>query len=549
MKKLIVLFVLFASSVSGQTVYKYFIRFTDKNNSPYSFSNPLAFLSQRAMDRRSAQGIALDSLDFPVNPQYVDAIRNLNVPVFARSKWFNGIVVACDSVQLSQITALPFVFSANKVTRVGAPVRPSKFETTVQRQYRMSSGNSGTSLIDYGAGRNQINMIRGDYLHDEGFTGAGMVIAMLDAGFSNADQISFFNPLYNRNGVLSTWDFVDGHASVYEDDGHGMVCMSTIVSDLPGLMVGTAPDASFILLRTEDVFSEYIVEEYNWAAGAEYADSAGADLISASLGYSEFDDPAQNHTYADMDGKTCPASVAANIAARKGILPVVSAGNLGLQLWRYISAPGDADSALTAGGVDAFGVHAAFSSFGPSADGDIKPNVVTQGLSAAVIDPFNNISAASGTSFSCPILAGAAACLWQRYPSKTNMEILHAIEQSAHLYTTPNDSMGYGIPNFQSASFILSTTDPDNENDMINVYPNPFSDRLFVSVFTKRNESSQVRLTDMLGKTLLSRTIQLTPGMINTFTLDQFPEMADGIYILNVMTGTESRTIQLVKNH
>lgn len=545
MKKL--LFFLFFLPFSGfsQGSYKFFVFFKDKNNSPYSFSQPLDFLSQRALDRRTRQNISLDSLDLPVNPQYLNGIRTLGIPVYAVSKWFNGAVIYCDSTALTQVLSLPYVQTAKKVTRTGSRL-PSKFEEITPSVERHGV-TSSASTIDYGAGANQAQMIKIDVLHDLGFTGNGMLIAMLDAGFNNADQVSFFQSLFSRNGVVATWDFVDNQSGVYEDDSHGEMCMSTIAANLPGQMVGTAPDASFILLRTEDVFSENIVEEYNWAAGAEYADSAGADIISSSLGYTEFDDWTSNHIYADMNGHTCPSSVAANVAARKGILPVISAGNQGQQAWHFISAPGDADSALTAGAVDFSGSYAPFSSYGPASDGAVKPNVMTQGQDASVVDPSNAVFGANGTSFSCPILAGAAACLWQHFPDRSSMEIKSAIEKSAHLYLTPNDSMGYGIPNFEAASFLLSVNSPGNQSDQFMVYPNPFIDRLFVNVFSRTAASVTMEVLSLNGALITNDQMNIVPGTINSLEISLPEELSSGVYFIKVITPEKSQTFKVIK--
>lgn len=538
--------ILVASLVADQTsAQKFFIRFTDKANSVYSTSNPSDFLSPRAIARRTTQSIPVTEQDLPVNQNYIDGVVAQGAGIISRSKWFNGITVVCDSSVLMNIMSLPYVQNVTKVIRIGHNSGNSKFETgmPIARKSAMR-----VSSFDYGFSFNQIHLMNGEYLHNNGYTGTGMMIAVLDAGFYNVDVLPAFDSLRNRSGILGTWDFVDNNSTVYEDDTHGMEVLSTIAGNVPGELVGTAPDANFWLLRTEDVFSENIIEEYNWAAGAEFADSVGADVISSSLGYSTFDDSLASHTYADMDGQTCPSSIAADIAVSKGILVVNSAGNSGNNFWHYISAPADGDSVLAVGAVNSDGNYVSFSSYGPSSDGDVKPNVAAKGANATVADPFGTISGANGTSFSCPILAGAATCLMQAHPTKSVIEIKNAIEKSANYFNTPTDTMGFGIPNFGNADFILSGIDDRENITPLLVYPNPASGNFYIQIFKYSNDPVKIQVFNLLGKVIATYDARTFGNGYHVIDITMPAEISNGMYFVNVETGSFQTTSRILNN-
>ena len=290
MKKNLILSLLIVSCFSSfaqLSNFRYFIRFTDKNNSPYSIGNPSAYLSARAIQRRTNQNIAIDNLDLPVNPQYIDSLIAHGATTFNKSKWFNGVTVSVpDSATLNAVLSLPFVQNVSHVWKKGNGSGKNKFEAInpIQQRSLRQSLPVVTQSYNYGLSYNQIHIMNGEYLHNLGFRGEGMIITLLDGGFYHADQLPVFDSLNADNRILGTWDFVADEASVYEDDGHGEAVLSCIASNMPDSLIGTAPEASFYLLRSEDVPRENIIEEYNWASAAEYADSAGTDLISSSLG-------------------------------------------------------------------------------------------------------------------------------------------------------------------------------------------------------------------------------------------------------------------------
>jgi len=536
--RILLVLILVSSCFVDAGASKYFISFSDKNNTPYSVSTPSDFLSAKAISRRITQNIPVLQNDLPVDPAYILAVQNTGAVVLNRSKWYNGIIIDCDSATLQAVTALPFVNSSTAVNRIGrSSGKIDKFKTN-SVPYNSSGSLARTQSFDYGGSFNQIHLMNGEYLHDAGFKGEGMTIAILDAGFYSVDQLSPFDSIRAGGQILGTWDFVANDASVYEDNSHGMSVLSCIAGNVPGQLIGTAPHSDFWLLRSEDAPTENIIEEYNWVSAAEFADSAGADLISSSLGYSTFDDSTMSHTYADMNGNTCPASIGADIAASKGILVLVSAGNLGNSAWHYISAPSDADSVLSVGSVDSAGYKSGFSSWGPSSDGNVKPNVAAKGSQTTIANTDGSIGQGSGTSFSCPVLAGSAACLWQAHPGKTNMEVLHAIEQSANYFNTPGDSLGYGIPNFIVADLLLGGTilDLSSEDNLLSVFPNPFSQDFEISFYSSTNQTIHLSLIDEIGQEVGASDVEINGGKISNISFPSLSGVHAGIYFVRVIS-------------
>jgi serine protease AprX len=434
---------------------RYIIQFRDKGSNPYSFSNPLAYLSQKAIDRRTRYSIAMDSADLPVTPRYIDSVRLAgSVTILNASKWLNSVTIkTTDASALDKISRFPFVQAVSAVAARNAQVAGDKFaleEVTGERTTRTLA-----DYFNYGSSHAQLAIHNGQFLHNIGLRGQSMIIGMLDAGFFQYTSLHAFDSVNANGQVLGIYDFVAKDNSVVEDDTHGMECFSTIAANMPGQFVGTAPKASFYLFRTEDASSEYPIEEHNWVCGAERVDSAGGDVISSSLGYNLFDNPAFNHTYADMNGRTTMAARGAEAAAKKGMLVVNAAGNEGTNSWHFIITPADGDSVLAVGAVDANGNPAAFSSYGPSSDGRVKPDVASVGVGTTVQAPNNSIGTNNGTSFACPNMAGLATCLWQGFREFNNMKILQAVRLAGSSATRPNTQIGYGIPDVRKALLLL----------------------------------------------------------------------------------------------
>jgi subtilisin family serine protease len=532
-KTLFFIIISFSSFAQQDSItYKYWVEFTDKYNSNFSVNNPELFLSQRAIERRVRQNIPIKIQDLPINNWYVDSIINLGFDVLNRSKWFNGIMLSTNDSNLVDNINFSFVkstFSFGRWNRNKSNQRTnSKFENDFNKS-------------DYGDTYNQLQMLKGNILHNRNLKGEGKVIAVLDAGFSKANEMDAFKKLFDEDRILGSWDFVAQEESVFEDHSHGMMVLSTMGAENKGQIIGTSPNASFWLLRSEDGDTENLIEEYNWLCAAEFADSVGADIINSSLGYTTFDDVNQNHTYSDMDGRTAPVSIAANLASRKGMIVVNSAGNSGSSSWHYIGAPADADSILSVGAVDENRDFAWFSSYGPSIDGRIKPTVVAQGRNTIVATSDNGILAGNGTSISSPVIAGMTACLWQAHPNRTNIEIINAIILSANLHDNPNDSLGYGLPNYDLADQLLTFPKEQNLNGLISVSPNPITTKSALIINMEGFNGSLFYYKDLLievydirGKKVHNNDYIVTPLSYNQVHFSFLEKISAGTYFLKI---------------
>ena len=564
MKKIIslsILFNLFQLCSTAQNNYVYWVMFKDKNNSAYTVKNPSAFLSEKAIARRTGQHIAITTSDLPVNANYIYAVKATGVTVLYQSKWFNAITVyAADTSYLAEIRRLPFVSNimllSSPSTKSTAPKYRDEINSIKTIIENKTVEATESNVLNYGRSYNQAHQIGIDCLHNKGYQGQGMTIAYMDDGFYKADSFPAFDSLRVNNQILGGYNFVLGNSNLYEHQDpsltHGMNTLSCTGGNLPGRIVGTSPKAKFWLFVTENTYSESWQEETNWANAAEFADSVGVDVINTSLGYSiNMTNPAQNYTYADMNGRTTIISIAATLAARKGMAVVVSAGNSGGAPWYKITAPGDADSVLTIGAVDSLGFIAGFSSRGPTFDGRIKPNTCARGIAAIVASPNGDIVEESGTSFSSPITAGAVACLWQAHPTATNMQVLYAIERSASQYFVPDTIKGFGIPNFCMADSILGTIAgiseiQKNSDDNISVYPNPFNSGFTVSFYSETKQNIQIELYDIAGRRIYNQSKKATANA-NIFNIEDETAINKGVYLLRLITTDKIYYKKLVK--
>lgn len=454
----ILLFILFftATSCFGETTrkvkypggktYMYRVVLKDKQGTPYSLSRPRDFLSAKAIVRRKRQHLGLDSTDLPINPAYVNDIRSTGVEVVSHSKWNNSVLIRGHELGLlKSVALLKCVKEIRKVWTSPDSIDPAhrraRFHTEFNRWDTIGQNRYGVAL-------DQIKMIGGDNLHRHGFRGRGMVIAVLDGGFMNADEI----PCLKEVNVLGVRDFVVPQAaSVFKEMDHGTKVLSVMAANVPGTFIGTAPEASYWLLRCEDDQTESLAEEDYWAAAAEFADSVGVDIISSSLGFHAFDNSADNYNYQQLDGRTAMISRTASMLADKGIILVNSAGNDGMAAWKKINVPADATDIITVGAVTPDGRNASFSSIGNTADGRIKPDVMALGSPTAVITGRGTIIKDVGTSFSTPVVAGMVACLWQAMLGKTAREIISLVRKCSDNTDTPDNIYGYGIPDFWKA--------------------------------------------------------------------------------------------------
>lgn len=542
MKKLLKPLVLFAVSllvlkVSAQSAENYYwVSLKDKQGTAYSLDHPEEFLSERAIARRSKQGIAIDESDLPVSETYTDSLVRLGASIFHVSKWLNGVTINSSSEIAQQISNLGFV-SDVQLTKPGLVSKSTKQKWVEE----LAKAEIDTSV--YGASVYQVGQLNGQYLHNQNYKGEGIQIAVLDAGFLNADQYDAFAALRNDGRLLGTRDFVSPGNNVFQENYHGMSVLSTMAARVDGQLIGTAPEASYYLFRTEDTSTEYLVEEDNWIAAAELADSLGVDVINSSLGYYEFDDASMNHTYDDMDGHTTRISRAANMAVDKGILVVTSAGNEAVKPWHYIIAPSDGDNVIGVAAVNKFGVRASFSSVGPASDDDVKPNVAAMGSATALVLSDGSVGALSGTSFASPVLAGMAACLREANRDATVLQIKNAIEQSASQYSSPDAYSGYGIPDFGKADSLLKVWQKETEADWV-VYPNPFVSKIYLrKAGTFTQQTIEIRLVSLNGMTLYSQKLAES----NPVILSNLANLPRGMYLLQIRTENGLFTTKVVK--
>ncbi len=522
---------------SATTSYYFYIQFANKNNSPYSLSNLSEFLSARAIARRTTFSVTCDSTDLPVNPSYIQQVENLGVHVHSKSKWMNGAtVLLTDSSKMSLVRALPFVKRVQYTGKIdlASPISPrrSKNETTT---------------TEYGSATTQINQLNGKYLHNLGFRGRNIVIGVIDAGFTNVNVNPAFDSLRIQGRLLGTKDIINPNSNIYAEDTHGAMVLSTMTGNLAGQFLGTAPDASYWLIRTEYGPTEYLVETDFWCSGIEFADSVGVDVVNSSLGYSTFDDIKMNFSYADMNGKVSRASIAANLASKKGIIVVCSAGNEGNKSWHYISSPSDAEGIVTVGAIQTDSLSSSFSSFGPSSDNRVKPEVCALGTASAVVGTNGVLSYPNGTSFSSPIMAGMMACFLQKAladNSYCNLQtLLQSVFKSANLYNNPTAQKGFGIPNFEKAVSNLVT---------LNKLQEPVINQ-FTIVNDQVNKILRIRFKDI--KNLSGTTVQIysitgnllvNQALIQLETVLHTEKLTPGIYAVCISGNEKTSTHKVI---
>lgn len=519
MKKIIVLFLFFASIILQAQEHAW-IYFKDKPNEAVYMENPLSMLTQRSLDRRITQNIALDFNDVPISLDYINEINiQEGVEVKAKSKWLNAVHVFGTELAINNTLNLSIVdrieFAARGLNARTAIIENQETELDEQVFY------------DYGSSENQAHQIGVDFLHENDFTGKGIQIAVLDAGFPNVNNFDAFKRIRDNNQILGGYNYVSRSDNFYQGNNHGTSVLSTIAGYVEGKLVGTAPDASFYLFITEDVSSETPLEESLWVEAAEKADSLGVNVINTSLGYIGFDEAKYNHLYEDMDGKSTYISRGANIAVDRGMIVVVAAGNSGNSgTYNNIGSPADATNVFTIGAVNANGVIASFSSYGPSYDGRIKPDVTAKGLQTTVVSSSGAIVTGSGTSYASPIMAGAIASFWQAFPTKANFEIMQLIRESAHLYSIPINQSGNGIPNFKKAYEKIISRNESLDNMII--YPNPTTNEVFFKLNNKL-EGIQVTVFDLIGRKIMQQNVSSNQSI----NLSSFQS---GIYLFNFET-------------
>ena len=546
MKKFSLLILLLLSAVltyAQVATNIYWVQFTDKNDSPYSIDAPEQYLSQRALDRRARQGIAIDEYDLPVNPAYLEAVAACGAELLNPSKWLNGVsVYTTDPGVVNAINTLEFVAAVRNCPN-DLKAQELKEQWLANEMKAVETSSKGRYDY-YGEAETQIKQLNADLLHQAGYQGEGMIIAILDGGFVGADVHPAFDNMREEGRFLGTRSFHRGHPSVYTQSSHGTSCLSTMGAYVPNTMVGTAPKASYFLMHTEHGEYENIIEEYNWVSGAEFADSLGADVTSTSLGYIDFDMGQWDHPFSHFDGHTAPMTIGAEIAASRGMVCLVAAGNEG-DSWNgecTLGIPADAEHILTVGAVDGYGQRAWFSSVGPTYDGRIKPDVMAMGQDTYVAASDGGYYHGSGTSYATPVLAGAVTCLLQSRPLTKVNDLCEAVRQCSNRADNPDNRYGYGIPDLEVAMGMLHVSDsfvPHGE--LIKVYPNPSNGEVHLSLM--EGYQTEIKVYDVMGRQLKAYHF----NGLNHSTLENYLNgLEEGVYFLNAVTESYSQTVKLI---
>ena len=425
-------------------MYRLYLKDKDLDHTPFSVKRPSEFLSQRSIDRRKRQGIPVDLTDLPVAPAYEKQVAEAGIEIVGKSKWNNTLLIRIHKdKELRKLEGLEFITKRKKVFQA-----PDSVSQRMRSNVRNGLNEWSQGDEFYGAADAQLKSLNGKKLHENGYRGKGMMIAVFDGGFMNADKI----PALHKIKLAGVKDFVVPESkSVFGEMEHGTMVLSTMAANAPDFYVGVAPEAQYLLIRCEDERTESLAEEDYWASAAEYADSCGVDVINSSLGYHGFDDSSMDHHYYEQDGNTTLISRTASMCADKGIVCVNSAGNDGMGSWKKINFPADAKDILTVGSINEHGMNAAFSAVGPTADGRIKPDVMAFGSPTCVITGRGSIINDNGTSFSSPLVAGMVACLWQALPGKTAKQIIKLVKLAGDNQQHPDNVFGYGVPDFWKA--------------------------------------------------------------------------------------------------
>lgn len=521
-------------------VNRYVVFFEDKAGNLYSIENPEQFLSAKALERRANQNIKISLGDLPVSDTYINSLKEQDgISLYFSTKWMNGVLVEMDELDVEKIKSLSFVTDVKLVahgSKLGSGENGGRKMKVLEGEI---ARNDGSETYEQNA------FIGVDDMHNSGYRGEGMLVAVFDSGFDHIDESSYFTHLFDDHQILSTRDFIRASENVFRYDTHGSKVLSCISAFKEGIYSGTAPKSDVVLCVTEDIKSEFSIEEYNWLFAAEYADSLGVDVINSSVGYSYFDDENMSYTYEDLDGKTTVISRAASIAASKGILVVCSNGNEGNNSWQYLNAPADADSILAIGAATYDLVRSKFSSFGPSSDGRIKPDVSALG-SLVKVALEENITYANGTSFSAPMVAGLAAGLWQAYPHLTSQEIIQYLKMTSSQSDVPDTLLGYGIPNFSRAFNRIKVTEGEVSNKYV-VFPNPVDQKRTISFYvdTLIDENlADLHFYDLKGSFIRSEQLKIK-SELDPIEVD-VSFLKPGSYILAYTNGSIKKKLKLV---
>jgi serine protease AprX len=524
MKKLYFLLIIVVANFGYAQIEDAWVYFNDKPSSTTFLASPLTMLTQRSLDRRTAQNILIDITDVPVEQNYINQITVVSgITVMAKSKWLNALHIRGTQSNIQALTSLPFV---NNVKFANHSLNPGGRVPVISNKIQAVNKNLDAQIsYNYGGSQNQIEMLNGHLLHQQNFTGQGKIIAVLDSGFTGVNTAAPFQNLITNNQILGGYNFPDRNTNYFSRHNHGTNVLSTMGGFADGQLVGTAPSAQYFLFITEDINSENPVEESYWVEAAELADYYGVDVINSSLGYFDYDNVNYSHQYNDMIGNKTFASRGANMAFNKGIVVVISAGNSGATTEPHIATPADAIGALTIGAVNSLEVYASFSSIGPSFDGRVKPDVCAKGAGTTVSAPTGTIYTSNGTSFSSPVMAGMVATFWSAVPNLTAQQVVNFVKQSADNYSAPTNQKGYGIPDFQLALTNALNLEAVQSNHSFLVFPNPVENQINFQLENK--QKGIVYLYDVLGQNILTKEISE-----NNNTID-IQNLSNGVYYYN----------------
>ncbi len=511
----------------------YFVSFKDKVGNGFTIEQPEEFLSTKAIDRRIQQGISIYEQDLPITASYKTTISNQGVEVFEASKWFNGLIIKSTASEAEQLKNLLFVASTTYL----APQNYAGRRSDTQNELDVDDSPTDTLF------QNEILNVK--QMHGQNYLGNGITIAVLDAGFRNVNSLAAFNHLFTKSKLKFAYDFISKTSDVYQYSSHGTKVLSFMTAQIPDSYRGIAPEANYMLFVTENIPSEYRIEEYYWLMAAEKADSAGVNIISTSLGYNTFDDPQMNYTQEDMDGNTTVVAKAAHIASEKGIVVIASAGNEGNKAWGIITSPADLQNGLAVGSIQTDYAHSSFSSNGPSADGRIKPDVVAMGSNAYLVNENGAVSRGSGTSFSAPQVAALIAGIWQAYPNFSAFNLVEAVRNSASNAIAPDMEIGYGIPSFIAITNYLQST---STLEQVQVYPNPVAptEMLQVKIVNpSKVDQVQIELFESTGKKIASNLYVVSWS--NNIARIELQYLRQGLYFLKVSFDSNSEAFRIVK--
>ncbi len=531
-KIIVLLFILTYSNSDAQS-NQYFIFFKDKIGTPFSITDPSQFLSTKTIAKRQKQNIAITVEDLPVNPDYVNQVKLTGAVTYFTSRWWNGVLIEADASLIGSINSLTFV-SGSILIAPGKKIIGGRVHTSKQKK------NTNASQV---VNQTQLQQIGLDEMHTMGYLGEGIQIAIFDSGFQGVNLSTPFSLLFTENRIKQTFNFVNNTNQVYQNDDHGTEVLSVMAANTAGIYTGGAYKADYFLYITEDVSSEYRVEEYNWTVAAERADSAGVDVINSSLGYNQFDDSSMDYAKSDLNGNTAVISRAARKAIEKGILVVCSAGNEGGNSWKLVTPPADAEGILAVGSVSALRALSGFSSQGPTVDNRFKPDVVAMGSGTSVIRSTGALGTASGTSLASPLIASLVAGVLQAYSSLSSLQIYDAIINSADKANNPDNLMGYGLPHFRA---IKNYIEREQSQELVSIYPNPVTgNSIQIKLKSLVNAPLQIAIFDSQGR--LTEEFSENISWLNNPLEYDLSKLQAGLYLMRVQSGAQITILKFVK--